>query len=199
MYAYAEMHDRDDSPREDHVVHLRGVSWADYERLLAIRGERPVPRLAYFEGTLEIMSPSRDHESIKSFIGRLVEAWCMEKGVVFSPYGAWTLKEEERKSGAEPDECYVFGDQSVDRPHLAIEVIWTSGRLDKLQIYRRLGVQEVWVWEKGRLTAYGLHADGYRPLAHSAVLPGIDLDQLVSFLDRPTAFDAIRDFRRAIA
>ena len=59
---------------------------ADYLRLLEIRGERSVPRLTYVEGTLEIMSPSLTHEEIKSYIGRLVEAWCLERGVDFTPY-----------------------------------------------------------------------------------------------------------------
>jgi hypothetical protein len=32
------------------------------------------------------MSPSRTHDEIKSYIGRLVEAWCLERGVEFTPY-----------------------------------------------------------------------------------------------------------------
>ena len=30
----------------DHVVILHGVSWAEYEAVLAMRGERSVPRIA---------------------------------------------------------------------------------------------------------------------------------------------------------
>jgi hypothetical protein len=33
---------------------------------------------------------------------------------------------------------------------------------------------------------------------HSEVLPGIDLDELLSFLDRPTASHAMRDYRAAL-
>ena len=75
MIARAELVDRGDEPREDHYVHLYGVAWGDYLRLLEIRGERSAPRLTYIEGTLEIMSPSRTHDEIKSYIGCLVEAW----------------------------------------------------------------------------------------------------------------------------
>ena len=53
-------------------MHLGGVRWPDYERLLEIRGERAVARIAYLEGTLELMTPSAPHEWIKSVIGCLV-------------------------------------------------------------------------------------------------------------------------------
>ena len=66
MIARAELVDRDAEPREDHYVHLYGVTWADYLRLLEIRGDHSAPRITYVEGTLEIMSPSRTHHEIKS-------------------------------------------------------------------------------------------------------------------------------------
>jgi hypothetical protein len=56
---------RDDCPTEDHIVRLAGVSWEDYERLLATRGDHSAPRIAYLEGEVDIMSPSRTHEGIK--------------------------------------------------------------------------------------------------------------------------------------
>jgi Uma2 family endonuclease len=185
--------------QQDHIVVLREATWADFQRVLEMRGEHSAPRVAYLEGSLEIMSPSRHHESIKSVIGQLVEVWCLEKGIEFSAYGAWTLENKAAERGLEPDECYVFGEvEEPERPDLAIEVVWTSGGLNKLDIYRRLGVREVWIWRKGKLTAHGLRGDNYAPLAASEVLSGIDLDQLVSFLDRPTASRAIRDYRAAL-
>jgi hypothetical protein len=48
----------------DDIIVLRGATWADYQRLLELRGERPVPRLSYLAGVLELMSPSRSHESL---------------------------------------------------------------------------------------------------------------------------------------
>jgi len=36
--------------------------------------------------------------------------------------------------------CIIGADQSTKRPNLAIEVIWTSGGINKLEIYKRLGV-----------------------------------------------------------
>jgi Uma2 family endonuclease len=200
MITRAELVDRADEPREDHYVHLYGVTWADYLRLLEIRGEHSVPRLTYVEGTLEIMSPSRTHDEIKSYIGCLVEAWCLERGVEFTPYGSWTLKNKRDERGVEADECYVFGlePKRKRRPDVAIEVIWTSGGIDKLDVYRKLRVREIWFWEDGRIRVHALRGLHYEPVAESEVLPGIDLALLVSFLDRPTASQAIREYRAVL-
>src|SRR3954470_4461056 len=121
------LEDHDETPLEDKIVRLRGLRWSDYQRMLEVGGDSAVPRLAYLDGELEIMTPSRPHESIKSRIGRLVEVWCLEQGIEFSPYGSWTLESKPKEAGAEADECYVFGEVlEPARPDLAIEVIWTS-------------------------------------------------------------------------
>lgn len=198
-YARALLETRDDRPTEDHVVQMDGATWDDYERLLEIRGDRSAPRITYLDGRIEIMSPSRDHEGIKSLIGCLVEAYCLHAGIRFMPLGSWTIKERRKRSGAEPDECYVFGGEDTDRPHLAIEVVWTSGRLDRLEVYRNLDVAEVWYWRQGRIQPYVLRDGDYVPAERSARLPALDLDLLVQFMDRPSAYDAIRDFQAALA
>ena len=199
MIASAELRDRDNVRHEDHFVHLDGVTWADYERLLEIRGDHSAPRITYLDGTLEIMSPSASHESIKSMIGCLVEVWCLERDIEFTTYGSWTLKNRRAKRGAEPDECYVFGSVAAKkRPDLAIEVIWTSGGIDKLEVYRKLGVPEVWIWDAERIVVYRLRAERYVSTTRSVVLRGIDLEQLASFIDRPTTSRAIRDYRAAL-
>ena len=144
------------------------------------------------------MSPSQTHEGIKSLLGRLVETYCLERDITFNTYGFWTLKAQDRSRAAEPDECWVFGDGLTDRPHLAIEVVWTSGRIDKLDIYRKLGVAEVWYWRKGRVQPYSLCSDRYVPVTASEVLPGLDLDLLCGFLDRHSTSDAIRGYRQAL-
>lgn len=188
-----------DAPEQDAIIHFDEVSWADYERMLAMRGDRSAPRITYLEGWLEIMSPSRSHEHIKSMIGCLVETWCMVHGVRFTTLGSWTLKKEREKRGAEPDECYVFGDApDPQAPDLAIEVVWTHGRIDKLEVYRKLGVREVWYWRDGALQPYVLRDEHYVAVDASEVLAGVDLTQLVSYLDRPSTYDAIREYRAAL-
>jgi Uma2 family endonuclease len=189
--------DETSDPRvEDDLVLLRGATWADYQRLQELRGEGSVPRLAYLEGVLEIMTPSRSHEALKSLIGQLVEVWCLERGIEFNAYGQWTLEKKEAQRGVEPDECYVFGEVSDPAcPDLAIEVVWTREGIRKLDIYARLGVREVWYWRRGRLHVHVLRGEAYEDVAASEVLPGIDLAELTTFLDRPTASRAIREYR----
>jgi Uma2 family endonuclease len=180
-------------------VILRDVAWSDYERFLEVRGDRSPPRIAYLEGQLEILNPSDSHVRIKSGIGRLVEVWCLKRDIEFTTVGSWTLKDKPVRRGVEPAECYIFGPpRGASRPDLAIEVIWTSGGIDKLEIYRKLGVPEVWIWRRGKLIPHALRGESYEALAQSAVLPGIDLQQLAGFLDQPTTSAAIRAYREVL-
>lgn len=191
--------DCDGSPPLDNVVSLHGVAWADYERLLEIRGDRAVPRYTYLEGELEIMSPSRMHESIKSMISRLVEVWCSEHGIEFNAFGSWTYNDEARRCGVEPDECYVFGcaaDAKV--PHLAIEVIANSGGGSKLHAYEKLGVSEVWFWSRGWIQIYAPGSAGYIAVEQSRVLPGVNLRQLEHYIESPTTSQAVGAYRAAL-
>jgi Uma2 family endonuclease len=184
----------------DHIVVFDNASWADFQHTLELRGDRSAPRLTYSQGVLQLMSPSKTHESIKSTIGQLVEAYCGAKQIDFGTYGGWTLERKDLARGIEPDECYVFGLRpDAEIPDLAIEVVWTSGSIDKLDVYRALGVKEVWVWRRGRLVGHILHADHYVESNISAVLPGLDLDHLASFIDRPMASQSIREYQAALA
>jgi Uma2 family endonuclease len=166
----------------DQRVQLQGSSWMQLEILLAMRGDRARPRIAYLDGVLELMSPSRSHEMIKTNLARLLESYALELGLQLEGFGSWTLKESREEAGAEPDECYIVGDaEGRERPDLAIEVVWTSGGLDKLEIYRRLGVREVWWWEDEKLRVYALQADRYVEIPTSELLPQIDLSLLMKY------------------
>jgi Uma2 family endonuclease len=191
--------DREVPPGADQRVIMYGVPWSGFEAQLALRGDASGPRIAYLDGALELMSPARDHERIKSYIGCLIEAYALERGLDLSPYGSWTLRSAPKAAGIEPDECYIIGaDQRAERPDLAVEVDWTSGGLDKLEIYRRLGVAEIWNWRDGKIAVYVLRDGAYEQAEHSTKLPGIDLSLLASFLDHPTAMQAVRAFRATL-
>jgi len=186
-------------PTADQRLVTYNVPWSHYEAQLALRDDRPIPRMAYLEGALELMRPSKDHERVKSYLGCLVEAYALERGIDRSPYGAWTLQNAPKQSGAEPDECYIVGsDQSRQTPDLAIEVVWTSGGIDTLEIYRRLGIGEVWFWREGRIEVQVLHQDRYERADRSRLFPDLDLNVLCSLLDRPTALQAVKAFREQL-
>jgi Uma2 family endonuclease len=177
---------------------MYGVSFETYEAFLAARGESSVPRMTYREGTLEIMSPSWNHENLKTTIARLLEVWALENDVDIIGVGSWTLKKEDLERGLEPDECYVLGTERKSSPDLAIEVNWTHGGLDKLEIYGKLGVPEVWLWTDGLLKVYRLDDANYVEAARSIVFPKLDLAHMASFLDQPSQPEAIRAYRAAL-
>ena len=186
-------------PTADERIVLSNVPWSHFEVHLALRGDASSPRMAYLDGALELMLPSKGHERTKSYLGRLVEVFAMERDLVLSPYGSWTLKGPPDLASVEPDECYIIGpDQDKERPDLAIEVIWTSGSIDKLEIYRRLKVGEVWSWKDNVLSVHVLSAGHYQKTECSALFPELDLALLCTFLDRRSATEAMRDFRNAL-
>jgi hypothetical protein len=76
--------------------------------------------------------------------------------------------------------------------------VWTSGGLEKLDVYRGLGVREVWVWEEGKLAAHVLRGDRYVRAARSRLLPGIDLALLARLAARPDQPVAVRELRAAL-
>ena len=198
MSRAAALRDHDDSPNGDDIVVFHDVSWEDYERLLEIRGDRSAPRISYLEGEVEIMSPSKDHEQIKSYIGRLLETWCIDRDIEVRPFGSWTLKRKKHQRAVEADECYIFGTEPRERPQLAIEVEWTWGGIDKLDIYRKLGVDEVWYWRKGVIEIYVLTEGTFARAQRSRLLPDLDVELIASMLDRDTLTQAVRDFRKAL-
>lgn len=186
-------------PTADQRIVFHGVPWADFETLLRIKGDAPSPRIAYLGGELEVMSPSKDHERIKSLIGSLIEAYADVAGLVIGRYGSWTLKNALRETGAEPDECFIVGaDQDKDAPDLVIEVAWTSGGLGKLEIYRRLGIREVWRWKDDHLEVHVLRKGRYELATRSRMLPRLPLALLTSFIGWPVNRQPVRAFRQAL-
>jgi Uma2 family endonuclease len=182
----------------DNFVYLRGVTFREYEALLEMRGDSSVPRVAYLEGVLELMTPSRYHENDKTRFGRLLEAWAEETGIELEGVGSWTLKNSKEERGAEPDECYTIGrvpESDDDRPDVAIEVIWTSGGINKLEIYRKLGVREVWFFERGTLRFFALRTDQYEAISQSELLPGVDPELFIRCMAEPSQVAAVRALR----
>ncbi|XQQ06753.1 MAG: Uma2 family endonuclease [Leptolyngbya sp. IPPAS B-1204] len=184
-------------PSEQRVV-LEGVSWQQYEILLATLGnDFPNLRLSYLKGVLEIMSTSPEHEEIKTTIGLLIEAYFQETRTRFHGMGSVTFRKAAKQRGLEPDECYCL-ERKKEFPDIAIEVVLSSGMVDKLEIYRGLQVVEVWFWENGAFQIYHLRADHYEPVASSELLPKLDMELLARCVRPEEQFDAVMEFRNVI-
>ncbi|MBE9078796.1 Uma2 family endonuclease [Romeria aff. gracilis LEGE 07310] len=193
-----------DDPEERRV--LSYVSWSQYETLLADLGEASPYRLQFLDGVLEILAPSRRHESGKTRIGDLLLIYFLETDTEYFPMGSTTLRQPERQAGGEPDESYCIGTDK-DIPDLAIEVIVTSGSINRLELYRRLGVREVWFWQNDRLLLYHRREEtptqfaltaGYEPIAQSELLPDLDMGLLTDCIQNPNPLAAAKAFRRGI-
>lgn len=185
-------------PAEQRLL-LDGVSWQQYETLLAVLGDDfPNLRLSFLAGKLEIMTTSPEHEELKSIIRLLVEAYFWETQTRFHCIGAATFRKVSQQRGLEPDECYCLGTQRKEVPDIAIEIVLTSGLVDKLDIYRGLGVTEVWQWRNGQFVIYHLRSNEYEILENSELLPNLDFALLASFVKPGEQFEAVIGYREAI-
>ncbi|MEL6442503.1 MAG: Uma2 family endonuclease [Cyanobacteria bacterium J06621_8] len=174
-----------------------GVDWQGYNSLINSLSNNSSYRVAYLSGTLEIMSPSRSHEIDKENLGRLLEAYLEINRIRFWGLGSTTLRREEQQAGKEPDKCYCL-ETDKEVPDLAIEVIYTSGGVNTLEIYRRLGVREVWFWQKQELKIYCLQNGNYQPQSQSQLLPNLDLALLTQHLLMKDPLEAVISWRKKI-
>jgi Uma2 family endonuclease len=183
--------------RVDEPILIEGLTWREFkvtEQLLA----RPGIRLSFLDGILEIRKmPGRPHETTKGRIGALLEAYLEHTGIDFIPTESMTLESEEGMVKREADKSYELG-QDRDHPDLAIEVVVTSGGIDKLKAYQQLQIPEVWFWEKGQLSLYALRTDRYEEITQSEVLPRLDIDLLTRCLQMDNHIQALREFRQAL-
>lgn len=179
---------------DDRRFVLYDVSWETYDLLCRQLENRPI-RLTYDGTSLEIMSPSLWHEIVSSVLGRFVERIAEERGIPFASGGSTTFRREDLLRGLEPDRCYwiaherqVRGQRKLDLhkdppPDLAIEVDITRSSLDRLEIYSRLRIPEVWRCNGSRLEILLLQpSHDYAVSQRSLAFPFLPAQQLVQFL-----------------
>lgn len=181
------------STSEEQRVLLTSVPWSIYV-MLRDSIDSPGVRMTYLKGELEIMSPSKAHEVSKTQIARLFELFCLERDIPLYGYGSTTFRREEKERGLEPDECYCRG-ADRDVPDVALEVVVTHGSIDKLEVYRGLGVREVWVFESGAFRVLSLHGDAYAAIERSEIFPEVDLARIAHFAGHEDQHAALRSFR----
>ncbi len=180
-------------------VTLYGATWEQYLEISAIFVDR-FPRLTYLTGTLEIaMTTSVEHESLKKIITRLLETYAEERNIDLNGYGNATFRNQDGQRGVEPDECYCLG-ALKEVPDIALEIVLTSGGVDKLAVYQGLGVPEVWFWQQQKLTFYHLASNGqeYLQSDRSLLLPDLDPSLLMSFIQTDQQTQAVRNYRLSL-
>ncbi|MBW4676579.1 MAG: Uma2 family endonuclease [Desmonostoc geniculatum HA4340-LM1] len=183
---------------EEKVVTVSDVSWEQFKVIEAqLKGNQNV-RLTYLSGILEIMSPiGEKHEEVKSTLGLLIEAYMREKNIRFYKRGGYTLEEPGYASGT-PDESYSITTKG-EVPDIAIEVIVSSGTINRKQLYKPKRIPEVWFWKSNQIKIFRLSEQGeYEEVNRSGFFPDLDVDLLLRYVAKPDQYDAVAEFIQAI-
>ncbi len=178
------------------LVNTGQIDWEQFLLLEEIFADRMYPKLTYLRGELEIMSPSPEHEDAKTSIGYLLETYMRSKGIRFYGHGSVHLDKPGYSAG-EPDESYCIGsDKAI--PDLVLEIIVSSGSINKLEIYKPHKIPEVWFWKKGNFQLFALVENDYVLIEKSRLLPELDFELLKHCLTMSDQFDAVSFFAQSL-
>ncbi len=195
-------------PRQRFVVN--DVTWDRYVQILDGLGEQRGIRTSYDGRTLELMTTSHLHEWFKKLLGDLVRMYTFERSVGTKSGGGMTFRREELERGLEPDDCYWITHEREMRlvqkpdfavhppPDLCIEIEVSRTVVDRLRIYAKLGVPEVWRFDGKSLTVLRLADGQYATAEESMVVPGFPVNDVVAFLDPEADVDENERLRRFV-
>ncbi len=173
-------------------------SWAQFLELEIWLTDTPGLRVTYLDSTIELMTLGETHERIKSVLRFLLEVYFVEKGIRFFPIGSTTQRDQDKDVSFEPDESYYLREKK-SHPDLAIEIIITSGNINKLEKYRRFLFFEVWFWQNNQLSLYHLRESGYVQISRSEILPDLDINLLLQCLQIPDILEARLELLKGIS
>jgi Uma2 family endonuclease len=123
----------------------------------------------------------------------LLEAYLRHSGIRFYKRGSATLGSRDLGGRKEPDESYNFN-LKKDIPDLVIEVVLTSGNINILDLYARMGIAKVWYWEDGKLKVYDLEEQVYKNVKASRFFPDLNLNILAKYITYYDQYEAIAEF-----
>lgn len=155
-------------------------------------------RLSFLDGVFEIRGrPGRKDETAKQRISTLVDLFLEYAGIDFTPTGSVILESEAGRVKREADLSYELG-ANREFPDLAVEVVVSSGGINKLEAYKRLQIAEVWFWENAALRMSSLGVDGYAEVERSFVLLDLDIVLLARSINIENHLQAMREFKQTI-
>lgn len=197
--------------RQGSAIALHSLSWRDWENILDDLGEDRHTRIAYYQGTLEIMSPLSRHERPHRIIGYIVTAILDAQGRDWEDFGSTTLYRRGR-AGVEPDTCFYVNNAALVRdcqgridvdvyppPDLAIESDVTSKTF--LSAYEAIAVPEIWIYDDG-LKIFWWQEGHYVESEQSLLFPDLAIKELIpQLVNRGMAIGAsamLREFRQTL-
>ena len=172
-------------------LRLRAINWRTFEDILTELGDSRNSRISYQTDILEIEMPTPEHEVDKELISDIVKILLEELEIDCECFGSTTFKRLETRSGLEPDQCFYIENHAqmrgkrrldLDRdppPDLAIEIDVTSKT--RLDAYEQIGVRELWIYDRDRLTIYVLSPDDsrYTEVSQSPTFPNLAIAPLI--------------------
>jgi Uma2 family endonuclease len=186
------------------------IGWDNYEKMIAALSKQNV-RTTYDRGDLELMSPLPIHEAIAYWFGHLMQVLAEELDFTCWPVGGPTLRRRDKDRGLEPDDCYYLANATKVRnwaalnlehdppPDLALEVEVTRSCLDRMEVYAKLGVPEVWRFAGDEWHIHLLGADGtYQKFPVSAALPYLPVTELAPLMSESLHVGDLRERLRIL-
>ncbi|WP_066424663.1 Uma2 family endonuclease [Anabaena sp. 4-3] len=173
---------------------LYNISWQTFKTMLAEMGTERSYRLAYDNGTVEIMTPLILHENSNRLIEGFVFVLCEELGLEIKRSGSLTLTRDDLKRGAEPDSSYYIQNEALVRnkenidlaidppPDLVLEVEYSRSAIDKLKLYAAMGVPEFWRYNGSTLRIYTLVEGQYSEAEISLTFAPVPVREIPQFL-----------------
>ncbi len=143
----------DESITCKNLLLIYDVTWNQLETIETSFQEIGCIRFTYLDGVLQIMNLSLEHEETKFIIDALLTAYMRVKGIRFYGRGSTTIGNKTMGGKKEPDQSYNIHYKKAI-PDLVIEVVVSSGGINTLDLYQRIGIPEVWFWEDGVLSVY---------------------------------------------
>lgn len=179
--------------RGEKRVVFNHLSWLSYQQILQALGENNRAHLFYDRGTLEITMPLEEHEFYRELIGLFIRILVVELGLKIKSLGSTTLAREDLERGAEPDNAYYIQNQAKvlgkrinltedPPPDLVVELDITHTDINKLALYARLGVPELWRFNGQIWRIYRLENGVYQEEEFSATFPLVPKTKLYEFL-----------------
>ncbi|NJR37792.1 MAG: Uma2 family endonuclease [Leptolyngbyaceae cyanobacterium CSU_1_4] len=168
---------------------IHDLSWQEFENILEELGEHRSARVAYDQGTLEIMTPLPEHEADKEMIGDLLKALLEELDIEFLSLGSTTFKNSKMLKGIEPDQCFYIQNEAAVRgkkrldltidppPDLAIEIDVTSRTHP--DTHAALGVPELWRRAGNQIQINILNNGQYLEAQTSSVFPTFQIQDVI--------------------
>jgi Uma2 family endonuclease len=192
-------------PNEQRLV-LKKISWQKYEEILIEMGAERKAHLTYDRGSLEMMTPTEEHERCSKLLESLLLLLADELKQNIKVNRKATLKEIDLQQALEPELCCFWQDSPAPKsrssvakqgqaPDLALDVTLSYSPMDKFPIYANFGIREVWHYRNGedktipsrQLRIYHLQErenPGYIQAKTSLHFPFLTASTIQQFLDQ---------------